>query len=267
MAEQTRMEGTANPTGVVWLVGASTGIGRALALRLAAAGWCVAVTSRSRDKLEVLAAESSGPGRIQVFPGDVTDDAGLKVLVEDIEAQLGAVDMAILNQGDYEPMGLEAFDPALFRRIVEINYLGVVNGLAAIMPPMIQRGRGRILVTASLAGYRGLPRAAPYSASKAAVINLAESLQPELAQKGVSLRLINPGFVKTPMTDKNQFKMPFLIETDAAVDAIMKGLDRKGFEISFPRPFAIIMKTLRLLPYGLFLWFTRRMVKADEGEN
>ncbi|EHQ53134.1 short-chain dehydrogenase/reductase SDR [Ectothiorhodospira sp. PHS-1] len=245
---------------LVWLVGASTGIGKALALRLAATGRRVAVTSRSRERLQALAEQSPVAGAIEVFPGDVTDTRGLADVAAQIESRMGPIGTAVFNAGDYEPMGLEDFDPDLFRRIIEVNYLGVVNGLAAVMPFMLSRGEGRILVTASLAGYRGLPRAAPYGASKAAVINMAESLQPELAMRGVQLRVINPGFVKTPMTDKNRFHMPFLMESDAAVDAIMKGLEGKGFEISFPRPFALIMKSLRILPHRLFLALTRRMV-------
>ena len=232
-------------------------------LRLAGSGRQVAVTARSNDRLQALAEQSPVPGAIQVFPGDVTDGPGMADVAARIESRMGPIDTAIFNAGDYEPMGLEDFDPALFQRLMAVNYQGVVNGLAAVMPAMISRAEGQILVTASLAGYRGLPRAAPYGASKAAVINLAESLQPELALKGVSLRVINPGFVKTPMTDKNRFSMPFLMTPEAAVDAIMKGLERRGFEITFPRPFAWIMKTLRLMPHRLFLALTRRMVNRD----
>lgn len=244
--------------GLVWLVGASTGIGRALALRLAGQGWTVAVSSRSQEKLALLSQTHVG---IHAFPADVTDLPAMISTAAAVRDRLGAIDMAIFNQGDYEPMGLGEFDPALFRRIIDINYMGVVNGLAAVMPDMMQRRQGRILVTSSLAGYRGLPRAAPYGASKAAVINMAESLQPELAMHGVSLRVINPGFVKTPMTDKNTFNMPFLIETEAAADAIMRELDGTAFEISFPKPFALIMKILRLLPDRIFFWLSARMLK------
>lgn len=258
---QQAQTGSGGDGGVFWLVGASSGIGRALALRLAAAGWQVAATARRAEALEALAAEAPGPGRVVPFPGDVTDAAAMAELAAAVEAHLGPMDRALFNQGDYEPMGLDAFDPALFERLMRINYLGMVNGLAAVMPAMIRRGRGEILLTASLAGYRGLPRAAPYGASKAAVISMAESLQPELAQKGVRLRVINPGFVRTPMTDKNRFPMPFLMETDAAVEAILRGLEGRRFEIRFPRPFALIMHGLRLLPYGVFLRITQRMLK------
>ncbi len=176
--------------------------------------------------------------------------------------ELGPVELCILNAGDYEPMGLDDFDVSLFRRLMEVNYLGVVHGLAAVMPAMRARGRGQILITASLAGYRGLPRAAPYGATKAALISLAESLQPELAAEGVRLRVINPGFVKTPLTDKNRFEMPFLMTTEQAAEAIMKGLHNDAFEIRFPWRFALMMGLLRLLPNGLYLRIARRMVSA-----
>jgi short-subunit dehydrogenase len=247
-------------TPVTWLIGASSGIGAELAGRLAADGWRVALTARRAERLETLCAES--PDRLYSFPGDVTDPEGLKGLAQRIESELGPVELCILNAGDYEPMGLDAFDVGLFRRLMEVNYMGVVHGLAAIMPAMRARRRGQILITASLAGYRGLPRAAPYGASKAALISLAESLQPELGAEGVRLRLINPGFVKTPLTDKNRFEMPFLMTTEQAADAIMKGLHRDGFEIRFPWRFALMMRLLRLLPNGLYLRFARRMVSA-----
>ncbi|MFW5453241.1 SDR family NAD(P)-dependent oxidoreductase [Thioalkalivibrio sulfidiphilus] len=245
---------------VAWLIGASSGIGAELARRLADAGWQVALTARRAERLEALCQAS--PAQLSSFPGDVTDPEGLAALAARIEAELGPVELCILNAGDYEPMGLDDFDVSLFRRLMEVNYLGVVHGLAAVMPAMRARGRGQILITASLAGYRGLPRAAPYGATKAALISLAESLQPELAAEGVRLRVINPGFVKTPLTDKNRFEMPFLMTTEQAAEAIMKGLHKDAFEIRFPWRFALMMGLLRLLPNGLYLRIARRMVSA-----
>jgi short-subunit dehydrogenase len=246
---------------VAWVVGASSGIGAATALRLAESGWQVALTARRVERLQALSAQI--PERLHSFPGDVTDPVGLKDVVQAIEGRLGPVELCMLNAGDYEPMGLADFDVGLFRRLMEVNYMGVVHALAAIMPAMRGRGRGRILITASLAGYRGLPRAAPYGATKAALINLAESLQPELAAEGVQLRLINPGFVRTPLTDKNSFTMPFLMTTEQAAEAIMKGLDHRRFELRFPWRFALLMSVLRALPNGLYLRLARRMVDAS----
>lgn len=247
-------------TPVAWLVGASSGIGAELARRMAVGGWRVALTARRAERLEALCAAS--PDSLYSFPGDVTDPEGLKTLAQRIESELGPVELCILNAGDYEPMGLDDFDVSLFRRLMEVNYLGAVHGLDAVMPAMRARGRGQILITASLAGYRGLPRAAPYGATKAALISLAESLQPELAAEGVRLRVINPGFVKTPLTDKNRFVMPFLMTTEQAAEAIMQGLRKDGFEIRFPWRFAFMMGLLRLLPNGLYLRIARRMVSA-----
>jgi short-subunit dehydrogenase len=252
-SEETQLQ-----TPLAWIVGASSGIGAATARRLAGEGWRVAVTARRADRLEALCAEN--PERLHAWPGDVTDPAGLVNLVRELESSLGPVDLCVLNAGDYRPMGLDEFDVTLFRQLMEVNYMGVVHALAAIMPPMRARGRGQILVTASLAGYRGLPRAAPYGATKAALISLAESLQPELAAEGVALRVINPGFVRTALTDRNRFSMPFLMTSEQAAEAIVRGLGHRRFEIRFPWRFALIMSLLRCLPDGLYLRLARRMV-------
>ena len=244
--------------GLVWLVGASSGIGRALALRLASDGWRVQVSARRREGLQGL-AELAPAGRISVYPLDVTDPEKVHEVVDCIERDAGAIDIAILNAGDYEPMALDSFDAALFRRLMEVNYLGVVHCLEALLPVMRPRGRGQILVTASVAGYRGLPLAGPYGASKAALINLAESLHPELARSGINLRVINPGFVDTPLTRKNRFTMPFLMTPEDAARRIITQLARGGFEISFPRVFVWMLKVLRCLPYRLYFFLIRRM--------
>lgn len=246
-------------TGVTWLVGASSGIGAELARCLARQGRQVAVTARRAERLSELCREV--PGRLAAYPGDVTDPDGLRHIAARIEADLGPIETCILNAGEYEPMGLDEFDVSLFRRLMDVNYMGVVHGLAAVMPPMRRRRRGQILITASLAGYRGLPRAAPYGATKAALISLAESLQPELAEEGIALRIINPGFVTTPLTDKNRFDMPFLMTPEQAAHAIMRGLERNTFEIRFPWRFALLMGLLRLMPNGLYLRVARRMVR------
>jgi len=158
-------------------------------------------------------------------------------------------------------MPLVEFDPSLFEKLMRINYLGVVNGLQSILPYMQERGSGEIYVTGSLAGYRGLPKAAPYNASKAAVISLVESLRLELKQQGIIIRLINPGFVDSPLTQKNDFKMPFIITPEEAADYIIKELPKSNFEIYFPKRFAWIMKFLRFIPYRLYFYFTKNSLK------
>jgi NAD(P)-dependent dehydrogenase (short-subunit alcohol dehydrogenase family) len=235
---------------LAWITGASTGIGRALALRLARDGWRVAASARGAEMLASLAAE--GGGAIHAFPLDVTDAAaGARVLAE-IERALGPVDLAVVNAGTHAPTPADAFDPAVVRRLVEVNLLGAANTLAAVMPEMIRRRAGQIAVVASVAGYRGLPRAAAYSASKAGLIALAEGLKFDLDRHGVKIQVINPGFVRTPLTDKNDFAMPFLMEVDDAVDRIVRGLAGDSFEIAFPRRFVWILRLLGLLPDRLY---------------
>ena len=158
------------------------------------------------------------------------------------------------------PMAAEDISVETFRHLVETNLMGTVNGLAQIIPRLIERKRGHIAVVASLAGYRGLPTAAAYGATKAGLINMCEALKPELERYGVRLTLINPGFVETPLTDRNEFPMPYLMPVEKAADRIMRGLRRDDFEVTFPWRFATVMKLLRLLPDRLFFLLTRRMI-------
>jgi NAD(P)-dependent dehydrogenase (short-subunit alcohol dehydrogenase family) len=245
---------------VAWVTGAGKGIGRALAKRLAAEGWTVAVSARTGADLERLAAECP-PGRVHGFPLDVTDAAGAEAAVEHIEARLGPLDLVVLNAGTHAPFTAKEFAVAPFRKLVEANLMGTVHCLAPVMARFIARSGGHIAVVASLAGYRGLPTAAAYGATKAGLINMCEALKPDLERHGVRLSLINPGFVKTPLTDRNTFPMPFLISVEQAVDSIMRGLAGQAFETAFPRRFAFVMGLLRLLPDRLFFAITRRMIR------
>jgi NAD(P)-dependent dehydrogenase (short-subunit alcohol dehydrogenase family) len=246
--------------GTAWVTGAGKGIGRALALRLAQDGWIVAASARTEKDL--ISLEQAAPGgRITGFPLDITDTSRVDVAVEVIENRLGPLDLAVLNAGTHKPTPADGFSAVEACNLIDTNLSGTINCLAPVMARFINRRAGRLAVVASLAGYRGLPTAAAYGASKAGLINLCEALKPELDAAGVDLRLINPGFVKTPLTDQNEFPMPFLIETEEAVDRIMEGLSRDRFEITFPRRFALIMKLLRLLPAPLFFRVTRRMIQ------
>lgn len=248
---------------LVWLIGASSGIGAALAGQLLAAGYRVAASARRGERLRALRAGlSASADDFGVFPVDVTDSDAAHEVAGAIEVAMGPIDIAIINAGDYRPMPLAEFDIALFRQLIDVNYLGVVHCVAALLPPMLARRAGQILVTASIAGYRGLPLAAPYSASKAAAINLAEALAPELRKAGVHIRVINPGFVDTPLTRKNSFRMPFLLAPDAAARRIVAGLNGSSFEIAFPRRFAWLMKLLRCLPYRLYFPLVSRITRA-----
>jgi NAD(P)-dependent dehydrogenase (short-subunit alcohol dehydrogenase family) len=243
---------------LAWITGASTGIGRGLALKLAERGVRCAVSARSGEKLDELAAEST---LISPYPADVTDPAAIAKTVAAIEAAHGPIDLTILNAGIWEPMRAFDFDAQRAGRSMQVNYMGVVNGVEAVLPGMIKRDRGHIAIVASVAGYRGLPQGAAYSPTKAALINLAESLATDLDGTGVKITVINPGFIDTPMTRNNEFLMPFIITADEAVDEIMKGLDKDKFEIAFPRTFVTLLKVARGAPYPMFFWMVRNFIR------
>jgi NAD(P)-dependent dehydrogenase (short-subunit alcohol dehydrogenase family) len=249
-------------TRVVWITGASSGIGRALALRLAAAGATVAASARRADELDLLAQKAAGgPGRIVALPVDVADEAAMAEACARIERELGPIDLAVFNAGTHAPVAIATFTAAPFRRLMEINYMGVVNGIAAVLPRCIARRGGHIAVVSSVAGYRGLPQAAAYGPTKAALINLCEALKPDLDPLGVRISVINPGFIKTPMTDPNDFPMPFLMPVEAAAAAIVAGLEKGKFEITFPRRFTFLVKLARILPYALYFPLIRAVTR------
>jgi NADP-dependent 3-hydroxy acid dehydrogenase YdfG len=250
------------PPGLIWITGASAGIGRALALRMARDGWRVAASARRADELAELAREAGGlPGTIHAYPLDVTDQAAVWEAVATIEHELGAIDVSVLNAGTHEPTPAATFAAATLRRLLEVNVIGVANGLEAVLPRLIARRTGRVAIVASVAGYGGLPNAAAYGATKAALINLAEAMRPKLLQRGVILQVINPGFVKTPLTDKNDFAMPFLISAEDAAEVIRRGLQSDRFEIAFPTLFVRLMKLVRVLPYRLYFLLTAKLVR------
>lgn len=237
--------------GIAWITGASSGIGAAIAKRLVHDGWNVAITARAADKLQELA--NRHPGKMIVAPGDVADAETMKTVRATIELQAGRpIALAIFNAGAWQEMGAKDFDLNAFRTMVQVNLLGTANGLDAVMPGMIARKSGQIAIVASVAGYRGLPRAVAYGATKAALISMAESLKFDLDRLGVSISVVNPGFVRTPMTDTNKFKMPFLLEPDDAASRIVRGLASGRFEVAFPWQLALPLKVLRILPSRLF---------------
>lgn len=242
--------------GAVWVTGASGGIGRALALKLALQGWTVYATARRTDRLEKLALEASPTGHIIPMPGDVTEPAQMRQIVKRITDQQPLA-LAILNAGIYMPMRARAFSADTAREMFEVNLIGVTNALDPVLKSMISAGTGHVALTASVAGYRGLPGAAPYSASKAGLIAMAEALAMDLVDHGVRISVVNPGFVETDATAVNEFKMPFLQTTDQAADAIIKGLSKPGFEISFPWIFVRILRLIGTLPNRAYIWVVR----------
>ncbi|MGH8454647.1 MAG: SDR family NAD(P)-dependent oxidoreductase, partial [Nevskiales bacterium] len=233
---------TAGP-GRVWITGGGTGIGRALALHMAREGWQVVVSGRREEPLRETQQLAKGAnGRIEVFPADVTDLTGLRKTVLMIESQLGPLDMAVLNAGTYAPEREKAFDVELFREVIDVNFMGVVHGIDAVLPHFRERKSGQIVIVSSVAGYRGLPLSAAYGASKAALINMAESLHLDLAADGITVTLVNPGFVKTPLTDQNKFPMPFLMEAEDAAQEMYTGILSGRFEVTFPKALAVPLK-------------------------
>ena len=250
---------------IAWVTGASRGIGHAVALELARQGWTVAASARNVLEIERLAeACAEFPGTVRPFPLDITDEDAARNTVSEIETRLGPIALVILNAGTHEPVDGRAISVAPFRRLMEINYMGTVNCLVPVAERLVSRRAGRIAVVASLAGYRGLPTASAYGASKAALINMCEALRPELRSADVLLSVVTPGFVRTPLTDRNPFPMPFLIDADTAARRIVRGLATTRFEITFPRRFSYLMKLLRVLPYRLYFAMTRRALPKSD---
>lgn len=238
------------PWTTAWVTGASTGIGRELALRLTAEGVRVAVSARSAAVLEELAL---GAQTIMPVPLDVTQKSEVAEAHRRVAEAFGDIDLAILNAGIWQPMKASEYDAQKAMQSMEVNYLGIANVLEPLIPAMIKRGRGHIALVASVAGYRGLPMAAAYAPSKAAVISLAEVLRLELSRHGIIVSVVNPGFVETPMTAVNQFPMPFKLQAGDAADRILRGLERGRFEIAFPWQLVTMLKALRVMPNWLYL--------------
>ena len=243
------------PDARVWVIGASTGIGAATAKLLLDAGARVALSARSADKLREVA---SGHANAIVEPLDFTHGAEVTAAWERIRAKWNGVDLVLVVAGTHKEMRAWELNENDSRALLEINLHAVINTTGAVVPGLLAQGRGAIGIVASVAGYRGLPKALIYGASKAAVINFTETLYLDLHPKGLGVYLIMPGFVKTPLTDGNDFTMPHLISAEEAAREIVAGLRAGDFEIHFPRAFTRQLKFLRLLPYRWYFWLVRR---------
>lgn len=245
---------------VVWITGASQGIGRDLALAMARLGINIAASARSVDKLNELVADARElAGTITAFPADITDANAISAVVDKIEHELGAIDLAVLNAGTFVPMSSRHFDSKIIQSQFQLNFMGTCHCIEPLVALFTDRNKGHIAINASLAGYRGLPKSGGYGASKAALINLAESMRLELCKYQIKVQVINPGFIRTPLTDKNKFPMPFLMDSDKAAVAIIRGLVSSSFEIRFPVFFGWIMGFMKLLPYGLYFKFAGKL--------
>ena len=235
----------------IWLVGASTGIGAAVARELAGRGARLALSSRKADKLAAL-----GIANALLLPCDATDTTSLATARRNLLEAWGAVDLVVYLAGDYVPMRADQFDLAIAERVVAVNFTGAMRLAATILPDL--RTGGGIAFVASVAGYRGLPKALCYGPGKAALIHFAEVLHLDLAPKGIGVWVINPGFVATPLTAQNDFSMPALLTPEQAAKAMVDGFGSANFEIHFPKRFTRIMKLLAHLPYRWYFPLIRR---------
>jgi NAD(P)-dependent dehydrogenase (short-subunit alcohol dehydrogenase family) len=244
----------------VWLLGASSGIGAALARALLSEGARVAVSARSAAKLEALVRDR--PAGL-VLPCDVADPGSIAAAWQSLLHHWQGVDLAIYIAGDYVPMRAWALDMAAAQRMIDVNLVGAVNFAACVVPQLLAQDnapvKGEIAFVASVAGYRGLPKSLIYGPTKAALINFAEALAIDLQPRGVGVRLINPGFVATPLTAGNDFAMPALQSSEEAAASIIAGYRSSAFEIHFPKRFTYVMKLLALLPARLYFPLVRRL--------
>ncbi|RYF35588.1 MAG: SDR family NAD(P)-dependent oxidoreductase [Comamonadaceae bacterium] len=244
-----------------WVIGASTGIGRATASALLARGARVAVSARDEAALEALLAQhrvaDGEPARVIVLPLDVSDAAAVAAAHAQLRA-MGPIDFVLVSAGTYKAMRADAFDLDVMLAHQKVNYVGALNVLAVLLPDFIGNGTGHISLTASVAGFRGLPQSLAYGPTKAALTNLAEVLYADLHARGIGVSVIQPGFVDTPLTAQNEFTMPALITPAQAADAMLEGWASGKFEIHFPKRFTAWMKLLRVLPYRLYFPAVKR---------
>jgi short-subunit dehydrogenase len=233
----------------VWVVGASTGIGHALTLQLLALGARVAVSARHVENLHVLAGQH--PGRVTVLPLDVTDAQAWSTSQALLLDQWQEIDQLVVCAAAYRSVRAWELQADDIGRMVATNLQGAMTGVAAVLPAMLARGDGAVSLIASVAGYTGLPRALVYGPTKAALINFCEALYLDVHARGLAVHLINPGFVKTPLTQQNEFHMPALLSPEEAAEEIIQGMAKGRFEIHFPRRFTHWLRLLRRLPYPL----------------
>lgn len=243
----------------VWLLGASSGIGAALARELLARGARVALSARKESMLHELAGNAPDPSDALVLPCDAAHPASLAQAWACLAESWGGVDVAIYLAADYQPMRAWELELDVASRMIDINLRGAIAFAACVVPWLLQQGQGQLAFVASVAGYGGLPKSLIYGPTKAALINFAETLYLDLAPRGLGVRVINPGFVATPLTAANDFSMPALITPEQAAQAILKGYAGAAFEVDFPRRFTLPMKLLSLLPYRWYFPLVRRI--------
>lgn len=254
--------------GLCWITGASSGIGEALTRRLVKQGWRVAVSARSADKLAALAAEA--PDRIIPVPLDISDADAVAAAMDRLEAEHGPIARAVLNAGVYIPVSGEAPVYADYARTFAVNLNGTAACISAVIPRLVARRSGQLVIVSSATAFGGMPTASAYGATKAALLNMAECLRIELHRHGVLVQCVTPGFVETPAQDDNAFPKPFMVSAETAARRMASGMGRKGFEISFPRRFTWGLKLLYALPRSWYIPLVRRQTgwsKPVDGDD
>jgi short-subunit dehydrogenase len=244
----------------IWITGASSGIGRALAIKFAKENWKVAISARRKELLDEMALNEN----ITSFPLDVTDDNLVKKTFSNILNEFKSLNLCVFCSGAYDPKLEKEINKEQIRKIMNINFFGVLNCIKATEDYFKKNKEGHISIVSSVAAYRGLPNSSGYGPSKAALTNLTESLYFDFKKHNVKISLISPGFIKTPLTNKNTFNMPFIKTPEFAANKIYNGLIKSNsFEIHFPKELTLILKVLRILPYRAYLFLINKFVKRD----
>ena len=244
---------------IIWITGASSGIGKALAIKFAESGWIVAASARRENLLNELKKINQN---IYPFPLDVTEIENCKTIAKKILEQFKNIDICVFGTGMHDPKSEKTFNLKKIREIMEVNYFGTMNSINSIYEYFSEKKSGQISIISSVAGYRGLPAAGAYCASKAALTSFAESLNFDMLKKNVRVSLISPGFIKTPMTDQNDFPMPMIKSPEFAANEIYKGLTiKKTFEIHFPKAFTYFLKFLQILPSSMYFKLVAKGMK------
>jgi len=244
---------------VIWITGASSGIGKALAIKFAKKGWKVAISARRENLLNEIAKTYND---IFPYPLDVTDSKKCELVFNSIKEKFKNVDISVFSTGIHDPKSEKSLDLNKVRQIMEVNFFGTINSVNAVYKYYKERKSGQISIVSSVAGYRGLPAGGAYCASKSALTSFTESLNFDMKRKNVRVSLISPGFIKTPMTDQNDFPMPMIKTPEFAAEEIYNGLVKKNaFEIHFPKSFTFIMKILQILPNWAYFKLVEKGMK------
>ena len=244
---------------VIWITGGSSGIGKALAYKFANEGWQVALSARREELLNEI---SKSNNNIHSFPLDVLDVEKCKEVFNKILSKFENIDIAVFSTGIHDPNSERKLNLESIRKIMETNFFGTINSVNSVYNYFKDKKSGHISIVSSVAGYRGLPMAGAYCASKSALISYAESLYFEMIRFNVRVSVVNPGFIKTPMTDQNPFPMPMIVSAEFAAEEMFKGLTKSNsFEIHFPKKFTFIMKILKIMPNWLYLKLIKKGMK------